>query len=134
MTAEEVAGLDLRGCELAVLSACETGRGQIAGGEGVIGLQRAFHEAGARRVVASLWKVDDDATRRLMEQFYTALSARGRPARTRCSAARAAQLEMLCAGRAGAGASREFRGAARKPPGPPPGPAGRTPLASGRPG
>ena len=70
MTAEEVAGLNLSDCELAVLSACETGRGRVTGGEGVIGLQRSFHAAGARTVMASLWKVDDEATRELMSSFY----------------------------------------------------------------
>jgi CHAT domain-containing protein len=70
MTAEEVSGLDLKGCELAVLSACETGLGQTAGGEGVLALQRAFGQAGCRTVIASLWKVDDGATRELMASFY----------------------------------------------------------------
>ena len=70
MTAEEVGSLDLAGCELAVLSACETGLGRTAGGEGVLGLQRAFHQAGCRTVVASLWKVDDAATAALMTRFY----------------------------------------------------------------
>jgi CHAT domain-containing protein/tetratricopeptide (TPR) repeat protein len=70
MTAEEVTGLELSTCELAVLSACETGRGRVTGGEGVIGLQRSFHAAGARTVIASLWKVDDEATRELMTSFY----------------------------------------------------------------
>ena len=70
MTAEEVGSLDLSGCELAVLSACETGLGRTAGGEGVLGLQRAFHQAGCRSVVASLWKVDDAATAALMTRFY----------------------------------------------------------------
>ena len=70
MTAEEVGGLDLKGCELAVLSACETGLGRTAGGEGVLGLQRAFHQAGCRTVVASLWRVDDAATSALMSRFY----------------------------------------------------------------
>ena len=73
LTAEEVQALDLRGCELVVLSACETGLGELEYGQGVLGLQRAFQAAGARAVVASLWKVDDAATGVLMEQFYTNL-------------------------------------------------------------
>ena len=73
MTAEEVSGLDLKGCELAVLSACETGLGRAAGGEGVLGLQRSFHRAGCRTVVASLWRVDDGATLELMRHFYADL-------------------------------------------------------------
>ena len=70
LTALEVAELDLRGVELAVLSACQTGLGKVAGGEGLLGLQRAFQVAGARSVMASLWKIHDDATRKLMERFY----------------------------------------------------------------
>jgi CHAT domain-containing protein/Tfp pilus assembly protein PilF len=73
LTAEEVQSLDIRGAELVVLSACETGLGPGHYGQGVLGLQRAFHAAGARAVVASLWKVDDAATSVLMEQFYTNL-------------------------------------------------------------
>jgi CHAT domain-containing protein len=71
LSAEEVASLDLGGVDVAVLSACETGLGKVAGGEGLLGLQRAFQVAGARTVVSTLWKVDDGATRDLMERFYT---------------------------------------------------------------
>jgi CHAT domain-containing protein/Tfp pilus assembly protein PilF len=70
LTGEALAGLDLRGLDLAVLSACNTGRGEEARGEGVFGLQRALHLGGTRNVVASLWKVDDDATAALMTLFY----------------------------------------------------------------
>jgi CHAT domain-containing protein len=70
LTAEAIAGLDLRRLRLAVLSACETGLGEQAGGEAVYGLVRAFHVAGTRDVAASLWKVDDEATAALMVLFY----------------------------------------------------------------
>lgn len=73
LTAEEVATLDLTGCKLAVLSACETGLGEAAGGEGLLGLQRSFQIAGARTVIASLWKVPDAATRNMMQRFYNNL-------------------------------------------------------------
>jgi CHAT domain-containing protein len=69
LTAEAIAGLPLDKLDLAV-SACETGLGDVAGGEGVFGLQRAFHLAGTRNVVASLWRVNDEATVALMQLFY----------------------------------------------------------------
>jgi CHAT domain-containing protein len=70
VTGEALVDLDLSGLELAVLSACETGLGDVAGGEGTFGLQRAFHLAGTRDVVASLWKVPDRPTAALMALFY----------------------------------------------------------------
>ncbi len=92
LTAEEVQALDLRGTELVVLSACETGLGALEYGQGVMGLQRAFQAAGARAVVASLWKVDDAATTVLMEQFYTNLWSKKLP---KLEALRQAQLAVL---------------------------------------
>jgi CHAT domain-containing protein len=92
LTAEEVQALDLRGCKLVVLSACETGLGRLERGQGVLGLQRAFQMAGARAVVASLWKVNDAATGALMEQFYTNLWVKKLP---RLEALRQAQLALL---------------------------------------
>jgi CHAT domain-containing protein len=70
LTAEEVANLDLSGVEWAVLSACDTGVGEIKAGEGVFGLRRAFQMAGARTVIMSLWSVDDQATRAWMRALY----------------------------------------------------------------
>jgi len=92
LTAEEVQALDLRGTELVVLSACETGLGKLEYGQGVLGLQRAFQAAGARAVVASLWRVDDAATAVLMEQFYTNLWSKKMP---KLEALRQAQLTVL---------------------------------------
>ena len=77
--------------DLAVLSACQTGLGEAAAGEGVFGLQRAFHIGGAKNVVASLWKVDDEATAALMNLFYYHLWEKGEPP---LQALHHAQLEL----------------------------------------
>ena len=90
LTAEEIAALDLSGCRLVVLSACETGLGDMTDYEGVMGLQRAFKLAGAQTIVMSLWKVRDDVTALLMTRFYDHLMS----GRTPHEAMREAQREV----------------------------------------
>jgi len=91
LTALEAAQLELHGTELVVLSACDTGVGDVQNGEGVYGLRRALVLAGAQTQVTSLWKVSDEATRTLMVDFYgRMLKGEGRAA-----ALRHAQLDML---------------------------------------
>ena len=92
LRASEIEASSLQGVDLVVLSACETGLGAVAGGEGLTGLQRAFQVAGARTVIASLWKVDDDATLTLMTEFYTNLWEKKM---SKLDALRNAQLTML---------------------------------------
>jgi CHAT domain-containing protein len=96
LLAAEVETLDLRGVELAVLSACETGLGELTGTEGLLGLQRSFQVAGAETVIASLWEIPDDATRSLMEHFY---DFRLQKRMGTLAAMREAQLMMLREGR-----------------------------------
>jgi CHAT domain-containing protein/Tfp pilus assembly protein PilF len=91
LTALEVTGLNLRGTKLVVMSACETGLGDVQAGEGVYGLRRAFTLAGAQSQLMSLWSVDDDGTKELMVEYYRRIQngeARG-------EALRQVQLEML---------------------------------------
>jgi len=92
LTSQEIAFLPLVGVDTVVLSACDTGLGETAGGEGLLGVQRAFQVAGVRTTVAGYWKVDDLVTRLLMERFYRNLWEREMP---RLDALREAELYIL---------------------------------------
>ena len=76
LTAKDISRMDLRGTDLVVLSACQTGLGEVSG-DGVFGLQRGFKKAGVQSIVMSLWEVDDTATKIMMTRFYENL-AKGR--------------------------------------------------------
>jgi CHAT domain-containing protein/Flp pilus assembly protein TadD len=92
LTSLEIGVLPLNNVDTVVLSACDTGLGKTAGGEGLLGVQRAFQVAGARTTVASYWKVDDLVTRLLMERFYQNLWEKEM---SRLDALREAQLYVL---------------------------------------
>jgi CHAT domain-containing protein len=87
----DVLTLDLRGCRLVTLSACQTALGLLSGGDAYVGLGQAFHEAGADAVLAALWRVEATSTTIFMQRVYERLFAGAPPA----EAVRAAQLTCL---------------------------------------
>jgi CHAT domain-containing protein/Tfp pilus assembly protein PilF len=91
LTAEEIASLDLRGVEWVVLSACETGLGEVRPREGVLGLRRAFRVAGAGSLIMSLWSVQDEAAREWMRNLYGSRS----DGQSTIDAVRRASVEMI---------------------------------------
>jgi CHAT domain-containing protein len=95
-TAAQAASLNLDDADWVVLSGCDTGVGDVSVSEGLLGLRRAFEEAGARTVIASLWPIDDDATREWMKSLYR---YRFRTGYTASRAMRAADLKSLRARR-----------------------------------
>lgn len=92
ITAEELVGLDLDKCEMMTLSACETGRGQEITGQGVLGLRSAIMSCGVRSILMSMWKVSDDSTSKLMNEFYNNLWTKHM---SKSEALRQAQLSMM---------------------------------------
>ncbi len=100
LTAQQIASLDLSGVDWAVLSACNTGNGELRDGEGVLGLQRAFRVAGARSVIMTLWPVDDEVTRQFMHELYSQrLGRRATTADAVWNSARTLLVERRTAGK-----------------------------------
>ena len=105
VTAEKILELHLQGTDLVVLSACETGLGQVKAGEGVFGLRRAFAQAGAKHLVMSLWSVPDRETRELMVGFYRYMRQDGLG---KSEALRRAALDAMAVARQRYGQPRPF--------------------------
>lgn len=93
MTGADILGLELQGTELVVLSACQSGIGELVPGQSPLDIRQAFHLAGARSVVSSLWSVDDLSTRALMRSFLDAFS--GKTGGSYAEALRVAQVRMV---------------------------------------